>query len=208
MMLHSMPRLAVRAAAMALLMAGSAGASGLTGDWWRQATANERLGYSYGMVDCAGGTAHLSFGQSYQAYADRLTAHYAAAAPQNNAAPLATAFIAMAGPRRGNAVAEPAATGHDTSSDGLLWLQIGLRPGMQRGYIEGALGCDAQLHLTGARFTKTAQEYVDQINRWYGQVPGSDQVNAARENATILSVLHRYRDGVHTSASVALPATR
>ena len=81
--------------------------------------------------------------------------------------------------------------------DGLCWQQMRGTGGAaeQRGFISGYLWCHAELCKNkGGAFSKTPEQYVGLVTRWYESRPRSGKGVADHQRRKIAEVLRRFRD--------------
>jgi hypothetical protein len=166
------------------------------GSWWARQSQNAQIAYVAGDTDCYSyevlGTAFPATGLSEQT-ATRVT-QYLQRQPAEAELPLAISFRHIFAKDR-----HPRATEETIGSaeywpeehgffDGDYWYQL-QGAGERTSYVAAYLACEATFrHKT---MNHSVDYYVRAVNRWYGTRDDDENLNAARENEKIATVIQR-----------------
>jgi hypothetical protein len=178
------------------------------GEWWVAVSVNERLGFIEGYFECYENEykGPDSFGNSNDQHVAWITERY----KNDCACDLERSVLSQIHELRdlpGGGIAD---TGGGTVivPSGLEWSQMdavaesNMEPtGLEhRGFVEGYLACHAELnHNKGGVFSKSADSYVNDIDRWYGYNKSTGDENPDREGTPIAAVLFKFADKPQSS---------
>jgi len=168
------------------------------GNWWGEATIDERNGYLAGYLACALYDARkVGLNEDrWQVLEKMISQKYSTGAEPRSmpVGALALRLSAMPRPREwgGEQESGGAAEIHAEKYgffDGEFWRQSS--KDVRQGFVEGYVDCCGDESIAGARFSGTAQEHVSAISAWYGVSEDGDSMDANRSETKIPDVLRR-----------------
>jgi len=169
------------------------------GNWWLSAGIREQIGFLNGFRDCYlyefNGPVRYSIGTPFE-WQRQITAFFQKTPTQRDM-PAAEFILRAHVDTDGKTPLE----GRDLEThgpyDGLYWQQMKGTGGRaeQRGFISGYHWCHAELCKSeSGTFSKTPDQYVALITRWYESVSQSRKKAADRQREKIAEVLRMFRD--------------
>lgn len=164
------------------------------GDWWLSAAPEEQLGYLNGSTDCAMWDlgVKIRYNRSTEEDQRYVTEFYRRNSDQRSKPILEIQKAAWETP----GATKPEGGEHWTEPHGYWngdwWTQSSSSERL--GFVEGYLSCYAEkASKTKAKFSKAAQQYVEELNRWY-RVDDPPPIPLKITQGKVARVLFRFRD--------------
>jgi len=166
------------------------------GDWWLSLGSWEQYGVVSGYEDCYvfEYRGDLAFSREIQAYIDDLNKYYLSdvALRKRTVSDALDIVRKIANEQLTPGAGDTPREAHG-EFDGKFWFDAD--PAAELGFVEGYLACHSvKLKDADGKFSKTASEYVDLINKAYNITDDTDDVDADKAPMKIADVLHRLKD--------------